>query len=130
MSMHEFEARKVVGEDECHITMSGNGVYWSKTRIVKGEVTTPTVLTGNPYREAAMQVEPVIKRFVIAERYIPWKSIASVGTIGTVNKLDQGFTQTLRFYLTGLQEPVDVSFGLPANLAYEAMRCAIWRISN
>jgi hypothetical protein len=77
-----------------------------------------------------MQAEPAIRKFVIAERFIPWKSISSIGTIGTVNKLDQGFTRTLRFYLTGVKEPADVSFGLPANLAYEAMRYAIWRISN
>lgn len=128
--MKEFGVLKIIGEDECQITMDVNGVYWSITRILKEEIATSAALTGNPYREAAMQAEPVIKKFVIAERFIPWKSIVSVGTIGTVNKLDQGFTRTLRFYLTGIQEPVDVSFGLPTNLAYEAMRYAIWRISN
>jgi hypothetical protein len=130
MSSYEFEAKKVIDQDECHIWMSKKGVYWSKTRLVKKEVSTPKTETGNPYREPARQVEPVIQKFVIAERYIPWKSILSVGTEGSTSRLDERFTQTLKFYFVGMENPVLVPFGLPSGYAHEAMRIAMWWVGN
>lgn len=130
MSMYDFQTNTTVNEDECHITIDCNGVYWSKTRIVKEEITSPLVSTGNPYRENAILTESVVKKFVIAERFIPWKSIVSAGTIGTVSKLNSDFTQTLRFYLNGVQEPIEVPFGLRPKAVSKAMHCVIWRICN
>lgn len=127
---YDFEAKKIIGDDECFIRLSAKGVYWSKTRIVKEEVPTPTTSTNNPYRESAKKSETVVKRFVLVERYIPWESIVSVGTTGTAGSLNAEFTQTLRFFLAGLEDPVYVPFGLHPNLCYDAMQNAMFRISN
>lgn len=117
MSIRVFDAKNQVGDHEYEITMNQQGVSWN---IRKVEVQSVPTESTTPYRDSGK----ITKTSVLIEaRYIPWKSISS---IGYVNGNDAG--ASIAFYLKNISEPTMLPFRMRAKFAVEAVQCAITNI--